>query len=192
MSAEVNTRLRIMDVAQDLLRDKGYNGFSYKHIADALEVKNAAIHYHFPSKEDLGVAIIAHERRRFKKWTERETIRALDVWGRLDWFLSIYEHYSNGGTRVCYLGVLESSFDTIPPELQTEAKALNTEMLDWLTKLLEEGRQQGEFHFTGEAANKAVLVISVVQGSLQLARVTSSASFFSAVEQLKQDLGFKG
>ncbi|KAA3646285.1 MAG: TetR/AcrR family transcriptional regulator [Chloroflexi bacterium] len=191
MTAEPTTRLKIMELAQDLLRDKGYNGFSYKHIAEELDVKNAAIHYHFPSKEDLGVAVIARERRRFKKWIARQSIRELDVWGRLDWFMSIYEHYSNGGTRVCYLGVLESSFDAIPPELQNEARALNTEMLDWLTELLEEGRQQGEFQFESDAASKAVLVISVAQGSLQIARVTSSDSFFSAVQQVKRDLGFQ-
>ena len=181
-----------MELAQDLLRDKGYNGFSYKHIAKELDVKNAAIHYHFPSKEDLGVAVLTRERRRFKKWTEREQIRSLDVWRRLDWFLSIYEHYSSGGTRVCYLGALESGFDAVPLEMQEEARALNAEMLTWLTALLEEGRLAGEFQFAGEAGNKAVLVVSALQGSVQIARVTSSASFYAALEQIKQDLGYLG
>jgi len=36
-----------MNMAEALLQDKGFNGFSYAHIASELGVKNAAIHITF-------------------------------------------------------------------------------------------------------------------------------------------------
>ena len=58
-----DTREEIIDLAEDLIRQNGYNAFSYSDIAAMLEVRPAAIHYHFPSKSDLGVAVIERELR---------------------------------------------------------------------------------------------------------------------------------
>ena len=182
------TRLKIMDLAQDLLRERGYNGFSYGHIAEALGVKNAAIHYHFPSKEDLGVALVARERRRLQKWIERKQIRDLDDWGRLNWFFSIYQHYSESGTRVCFLGALESSFGDLPASIQQESAALNREMLNWLAAELDAGRRAGAFHFAGEPASKAALVIGALQGAIQMSRLGRPQQLDTVIAQLKADL----
>ncbi|MBI3158253.1 MAG: TetR/AcrR family transcriptional regulator [Chloroflexi bacterium] len=186
--SETNTRARIMDLAQDLLREKGYTGFSYTPIAGALGVRNAAIHYHFPTKENLGEALVERERRRFLKWTGLKAIRDLDAWGKLDWFCSIYERYSQGGTRVCYLGALESSFDALPEAVQSQAQRLNLEMLAWLEEVLEAGRQAGDFRYEGRAAGRAVLIMSALQGAVQIARVTAPDNLEQAIQQIRASL----
>ena len=53
-----DTRNEIIRIGNELVRSVGYNAFSYADIAKALNIKNAAIHYYFPSKSDLGVEII--------------------------------------------------------------------------------------------------------------------------------------
>ena len=53
-----DTREQIMDRAADLLMSHGFNGFSYSDISSYLGVKNAAVHYHFPAKTDLALALI--------------------------------------------------------------------------------------------------------------------------------------
>jgi AcrR family transcriptional regulator len=185
---EGNTRTRILDLAQDLLREKGYTGFSYAPIAASLGVKNAAIHYHFPSKENLGEALVEREHRRFRKWTGLKTVRDQGAWGKLDWFCSIYRHYSQGGTRVCYLGALESSFDALPQGVQAQTQRLNLEMLAWLEETLEAGRRAGEFRFEGRAADHAVLILSALQGAVQIARVISPDALDRAIEQVRASL----
>jgi TetR/AcrR family transcriptional repressor of nem operon len=60
-----NTNRAISDLAESLLQDKGFNDFSYAHIASELGVKNAAIHYHYPTKEDLSCAVVQRYRDRF-------------------------------------------------------------------------------------------------------------------------------
>jgi len=44
----------ILDVAEQLAQTKGYNGFSYADIAAQLGLTKASLHYHFPSKAELG------------------------------------------------------------------------------------------------------------------------------------------
>ena len=62
MPRRTDTRSRILDVAEDLLQDRGFNGFSYKDVAGALGIRNAAVHYHFPAKADLGVELVERAR----------------------------------------------------------------------------------------------------------------------------------
>lgn len=176
----------ILDLAQDLLRERGYNGFSYGQIAGKLDVKPAAIHYYFPSKESLGITLVERERRRFKKVAAR--FAKEDVWARLDWFLNIYEHYSLGGTRVCYLGALESGYSELPDSIKTEVKSLNKEMLDWLTSLLREACAKNEFAFKGEPEDKAALILGALQGAIQIARVSSPRQLKAVMRQIKAEL----
>ena len=57
-----DTREEILNTAESLWQHRGYNAFSYHHIAVQLGIRNAAIHYHFPGKEDLGVELIRRYR----------------------------------------------------------------------------------------------------------------------------------
>jgi AcrR family transcriptional regulator len=54
------TRRRILDAAVDLLAQKGYAGFRTADVAKAAGVSRGAQTHHFPSKDDLVVAVVAH------------------------------------------------------------------------------------------------------------------------------------
>jgi TetR/AcrR family transcriptional repressor of nem operon len=47
------------------LQTRGCNGFSYADIATELAVTTASLHYHFPSKAELGETLIARYAERF-------------------------------------------------------------------------------------------------------------------------------
>ncbi|MBK9925586.1 MAG: TetR/AcrR family transcriptional regulator [Anaerolineales bacterium] len=183
-----NSKRTILNLAEALLQDKGYNGFSYAHIASELGVKNAAIHYHFPTKEDLGIAVIRRYRDRFKLWTNNSRVKDLPHAEKLDWFLSIYSDWRADQGKVCLVGSFETEFNTIPEGLQSEVQALHKELLVWLQATLTEGRDAGVFHFNGEPANKAALIGSTLQGALQLARALGTKKFRDVLEQIKLDL----
>ena len=54
-----DTRQRILDVATELFRDRGYAGTSIRDIADCLGITKAALYYHFACKEDMLHALVA-------------------------------------------------------------------------------------------------------------------------------------
>src|SRR5580704_17748765 len=62
---DVPASQRILDVAEQLAQTRGFNGFSYADIAARLAVTKASLHYHFPSKTELGTALIGRYHRNF-------------------------------------------------------------------------------------------------------------------------------
>ena len=59
------TANKILDVAERLVQVRGFNAFSYAHVAKELHISTAAMHYHFPGKAELGEALIARYAVRF-------------------------------------------------------------------------------------------------------------------------------
>ena len=183
-----NTQRAILDLAESFLQDKGFNGFSYAHIAKELDVKNAAIHYHFPSKEVLACAVIQRYRDRFQLWINNARIKDLSPQEKLDWFFSIYTNTRADNGKVCLAGSLETEFNSLPASLREQTEGLTRELLAWLQATLNEGREIGVFHFSGDPAGKAVLILSSLQGALQMARALGTDKFHAVVHQHKQDL----
>ncbi len=48
-----SVREQLVEHALVLIRRRGFNGFSYRDLADLVGVKTSSIHYYFPSKDDL-------------------------------------------------------------------------------------------------------------------------------------------
>ena len=183
-----NSKRTIMNLAESLMQDKGFNGFSYANISSELGVKNAAIHYHFPTKEDLTIAVVNRYRERFKLWINNSRVTTLPHEGKLDWFLNIYTETRADKGKVCLVGAMETEFTSIPDKLQSEVQSLHKELLAWLEATLEEGRKDGAFQFKGNPADKAAQILSTLQGALQMARALGTKKFRDVIAQIKLDL----
>jgi TetR/AcrR family transcriptional regulator, transcriptional repressor for nem operon len=182
-----DTREEILNAAEELWQRRGYNGFSYHHIAVQLEIRNAAIHYHFPAKENLGVALIQRYRSRFSEWFVQ--VRKIEnAWERLQSYFNLYVEYLNAECRVCPSGILGAEFQAIPEEMRQEAKLLMGEIYDWLIETLELGRAQGSLQFVGKAEDKAVQLGASLQGGLQIARVAGAERLHQLLAQISLEL----
>jgi TetR/AcrR family transcriptional regulator, transcriptional repressor for nem operon len=177
----------IMNAAEDLLQRRGYNAFSYHHIAVQLGVRNAAIHYHFPSKEDLGIALVRRYLERFREWTV-ETDRLENAWTRLQAYFQTYIDFLEADCKCCPGGVLGTEFHAIPEVMREEARALMREIYEWLIRTLDQGRAQGSLSFSGRADDKAVEIGAALQGGLQIARMTGPERFHQVLAQLSLEL----
>lgn len=192
-NAKPDTRKLILDMAEELLLTRSFSAFSYSNIATTLGVKNAAIHYHFPSKTDLGLAIIQRYRRRFKRWTEQQEMLSADPWQKMEWYFDLTVRYYDQNQRICPTGVLSAEFLVLPPEMQAETRLFVEDLLAWCTRILEEGQQQGYFNFAGVAREKAVNIMAALQGGLQLTRVLASPVLLDNIaRQIRIELGAVG
>jgi AcrR family transcriptional regulator len=70
----LDTRERILDVAERLFMENGYEGTSMRVITGAAEVNLAAVNYHFGSKE----ALLREVFRRRLAWLNHQRLEALD------------------------------------------------------------------------------------------------------------------
>ena len=53
-----DTKTAILDAAQELIQRRGVNAMSYQHISEAIGIRKASIHHHFPTKDALLDALI--------------------------------------------------------------------------------------------------------------------------------------
>ena len=180
-----DTKERIIELADRLIKTRGYNAFSYKDIADPLEIKNAAIHYYFPSKADLGIAVIDQEIEKLAinklKWATLPEDKQLQL------FFETFSQKSKQGF-VCLMGSLSPDYETFPAPMQEKVQQMSENVLEWTTLCLENGRNKQLFHFEGEAYNRALLVISDLLASLLLSRVIGKEVFGKVSKQLLNDL----
>ena len=187
MPRKTDTRSRILDVAQPLLQARGFNGFSYRHLADTLGVKTAAIHYHFPSKADLGVELIERLTRRLRRWAAATDARTQNFWERLDGYFALHAEYMEDKVA-CPAGITQAEFDAIPESMRAAVRALATEAHGWLTRTLQHGLDSGSCEFRGNASDQATLIAAAVQGALLIARACGSDRYHATVAQLKQQM----
>lgn len=185
-SAPRDTKREILDLAAALLQERGFNAFSYQHIAQALGIKSAAVHYHFRTKADLGVAIIERYRRRFARWAER--LDTTDPWERLRAFFDIYRTYLLANGKICPAGSLQAVYNAIPEPVREATRGIVTDMQGWLATTLEEGRRRGAFSFKGSSEDQAMVFLATLQGGLQIARSCGRERFEAALQQLERSL----
>src|ERR1044071_8591418 len=183
-----DTRDEILKIASGLLQTRGFSAFSYAHIAEALGVKTAAIHYHFPTKTDLGVALIDKFRARYRRWMEEADDQALSPQQKLDGYVRIAARFAEDGQKICPMGALEAEFGAVPVEMQTALQHMVDEVYDWLAGVLDDGRKTGAFSFEGSAHDMATFVASALQGGLQVGRALGKPRFDAVVRQIKRGL----
>ncbi len=164
----MNTKNEILDLAEFLIRSKGYNSFSYKDISTALNIKNAAIHYYFPAKHDLGKAIINRTRLRFaqhlSEWKTASPTRQLEQ------FIDTYvKSYKKG--LICFLGSLGPAYNTLPEPMQSELKTASLELRTWIRIILKAGLADGSFTFNEKVEDKSDAIITSLLASLILSRI---------------------
>jgi len=181
-----DTRKRILDIAEQLLLTRGFNAFSYQHISSALGVRNAAIHYHFPKKTDLGVALIQRYCRRFERFVDAQ--RALPPTEQLERYFTLTDTYYAQEQQICPSGILTTEYQTLPLEMQQETDQFVEAMRAWAVCIATAGRDNGSMRYGGSPQAMGLLMLSALQGGLQLAR-TDQTVLATLKDQIRALLG---
>ncbi len=181
----MTTRETIIDTADQLIRSNGFNAFSFKDISNKIGIKTASIHYHFPTKSDLGVAIIKEHVERFEHLKEEFANKS--PLQKLNAFLSIYSQIKSEN-KVCLVGSLATDLNTFDDSIKNELKNFAELVLLWVTEILTEGKKQKMFEFQITPRTKALLIITNVLAIVQLSRLTKAEDFELVKEAIIKDL----
>src|SRR3989338_2345686 len=143
---------KILDIAEALIQTQGYNAFSFRDIAKAINIKTSSIHYHFPTKADLGKAVVqrhidalcAHLDGIMKnpKMEYREKLNLF--------FDSVFTNTYLSNRKMCLGGMLASDVLTLPDTIQQEVRLFFNRIAEWLKSVLEEGKRKKEFRLEKE------------------------------------------
>jgi TetR/AcrR family transcriptional repressor of nem operon len=177
--APTGTAQRILDVAERLVQERGYNGFSYANVAGELGITKASLHYHFAGKAELGEALIDRYSARFGEALESIDATITVAGAKLEAYASLYADVLRGD-RMCLCGMLASEYQTLPQPMRNSViRFLDANTL-WLTAVLARGRSEGTLSFDGSPTDAAQTVLGALQGAMLVARPYADPARFQA------------
>jgi TetR/AcrR family transcriptional regulator, transcriptional repressor for nem operon len=186
--APSDTAERILDVAERLVQMRGFNGFSYADIAAELKITKASLHYHFPTKAELGTCLLARYHQRFQTALEAIDRASDDARRKLRSYAELYADVLRRD-RMCLCGMLASDFATLPKPMKDGVRVFFDANESWLTKVVEEGRRAKTLRREGQAHETARMVVSSLEGAMLVARSYGDVQRFeSAAARLFADL----
>jgi len=178
---EENSRYsQILDVAEGIVRSRGYNAFSYADVASIVGLSKASLHHHFPTKADLGLELVTRfEENVLDALAEIDNSDADNV-TKLREYAAIFE-VSLLENKMCLCGMLAAEHETLSDEMQNAISVFFERNEAWVAGVLEKGKASGELEFSGTALDQAQLFIASLQGALQIAKSMNSLQRIKSV-----------
>ena len=168
-TSAADTAAQILDAAERLVQERGFNGFSYADIASELGVTKAALHYHFASKADLGDALIERYAERFFAALASVDGDETDAVVKLRAYAKLYADVFRDD-RMCLCGMLAADYATLPDPMRERVVRFFDDNEVWLARVLEEGRKAGSVRFEGSPRPVARTLIGSLEGAMLVAR----------------------
>ena len=185
----IDRKTQILKAAADLLQARGFTSFSYQDLSDRLGITKASIHHHFPSKEDLGVALTTLFRERQEAMLADIDATCCRPSDRLEAFWERSGSVCDDGDKICAVGALHCEFNVLPQRVARGISLTLDLTRRWLQRVLADGRELGEFDFAGSAHDQAILITAALQGALQQARAEGPECWDRVIVQLRATLG---
>lgn len=173
-----DTRAELLMQAETLVRGRGYSGFSYADLADAVGIRKASIHHHFPSKVDLGVALVAAYAERYDEALagilagEPKGVARVEAYGRL--YLGGVEQGLG-----CLCAALATEGDNLPVRLTADITQFFERHIAWLEGVLRAGLADGSVRADVEPTAHARFVIATLEGALLMERLLGGPRAFA-------------
>jgi TetR/AcrR family transcriptional regulator, transcriptional repressor for nem operon len=184
MSDDMKTRL--LDAAQLLVQTRGHNGYSYRDLAAEVGIRTASIHYHFPGKTDLTVALVRRYRETVANAMAAIAVEKTSLSDRLEGVAATYLGCLKAENRICVAAALAGEYSGLPKEVQQELSRLITDSQGWIARFLTEGRTRGEIPAGSDPVALARLWYAALQGALVMARATEGNALAEVAEVLQR------
>ena len=176
------TAVRILDAANALLIDRGYSAFSYADIADAVDIRKASIHHHFPTKAGLVVAVLKRHRTRISEGMKALDDQVENPLARIRNYYKYWEECIESGTlSFCISALLVAEMPSLPEEVQAEIRLHFSMLTEWLEKTLKAGLKARALRLQGTVAAEAQMLIAVLHGAMLSARATNNPDIFRSL-----------
>jgi TetR/AcrR family transcriptional repressor of nem operon len=189
MAAASDTPQRILDVAERLVQTRGFNGFSYADIAEAMDVTKASLHYPFRAKADLGRSLIERYERNFAAALAKIDAQGRDARDKLRRYAAIYGEVLRDD-RMCLCGMLAAEYGTLPEAMREEMRHYFDANERWLVGVLNQGKRERTLRFSGSAVDAARGLVGALEGGMMIARSYGDPKRFKAAsDRALADLG---
>lgn len=177
---------KILNTAESLIQTMGYNAFSYKDVALVVGIKTSSIHYYYPTKEDLAVAVIEWQLERLTfSLNELKVNPSLTLQQKLLRLVELVLSVTlNNDMKMCLGGMLASDVVSLPEKLKIKVRLFFSSLEKWLSEvLLEENSKIETLRLPFSIENLSRYLLVQLEGGLLLSRLYDDFSYIETVKQ---------
>ncbi len=158
----MDKRTAILDAAERRARQGGYHGFSFRDVASDVGIKSASVHYHFPTKEDLGEALAErYIKSILAALGEADQLEPVAAFDRMaDLFLKSHEV----DDLMCLCGVFGAEAAILPDAVRIPVDRFFRELIAWLASSFGDVKE-------------AELAVATLEGGLIISRAGKQGDF---------------
>lgn len=164
----------LIKAAQFRVRSGGYSNFSFRELATEVGIKSASVHYHFPTKGDLGAELA-------RQYTD-------DFLASLGDPIAIFESGNNPietyinqfrlalvrDKKMCLCGLLAAESEALPEKVRYETQRFFKKNIAWL----ELAFQIRDPYDTIHAKANAMKTVALLEGALLISKTLDDNQVF--------------
>lgn len=166
-----NRKQQIVELSADLLREKGFSGFSYQDLAKTLGINKASVHHHFAQKVDLGLALCDWTQEWLQQGFEHFDASNQSPLEKLNHYLATAARHTFNEQKICPVSALNSELVRLPEAMQQRLAELATFELNWIEQVIADAQQASELKPIASPQQMAQLFIHSCKGALYYGRL---------------------
>lgn len=177
-----STAEKILDVAQSLIVAGGYNAFSYADISDAIGIRKASIHHHFPTKAELVAALVDRYRQQAEAGLKSILAQSANPAEQLQSYLNFWQGcLRDASLPFCVCAMLAGEVQMLPDDVASRVRAHFHSLAKWLASVLQAGAEQHMFRLDKRPDDEAKALMASVHGAMLSARAFGDPELFVAI-----------
>lgn len=166
---------QLLNAAEAAIRSRGYHGVSFRDLAADVGIKSASVHYYFPQKEDLAVALVGRYARNFFKDLDQRCATSKSPENLLAIFCNAYRSALERSDRACLCGMLGAESCGLPKPVSDAVASFFEDNIAWISRTLPKTIP------TRVRRNRAAQILASLQGGMMIATTLKDHTLFDGI-----------
>jgi TetR/AcrR family transcriptional repressor of nem operon len=178
----INTKTKILNVAEELIQRLGCNAMSYNDISEAVGIRKASIHHHFAKKEDLINELLKRCRITYGNNYQKIADSPLSAPEKLRNIAKIFKD----GLRkqqLCLVGTISADKNTLKEDSRDILEDTIKNTIGIFTPVFEQGKKDDSLSFIGTSEETAYAFFSFLLGAQIATRVYGGEKSFQSTTE---------
>ena len=172
-----DTKEELLNHAQELIQRVGANAMSYSDLSDAVGIRKASIHHHFPKKENLIEALVQRCGCVYGEQYREIVDSDVSCSGKLHRLASVFEQGVRDD-KLCLIGMLSTEYASLSESIQAALKATVVSTSRIFEKAFKQGVEEGVLHGKPNTYDLAYGFLSFLMGAQIIARCGQNPKAF--------------
>jgi AcrR family transcriptional regulator len=184
------TRAEILGVAAREVYEHGFQGVSIDQIIKKTNVTKGAFFHYFPTKSDLGYAIVDEILREMvlERWIRPLAAYRNPVQGILKRFKTLTDAMSDENlVRGCPLNNLTQEMSSVDPLFREKLKTVMTLWIDETERYLKKARENGYLKKTTNTRQLAEFIVATEEGSFGMVKSMADRKIYASLYSSLRD-----